>query len=53
MVQLTDDDLSNVPTKLGEAEVASLRVGTESAIVPNLELIERRVFGLAKATKRT
>ena len=53
MVQLTDDDLSNVPTKLGEAEVASLRVGTESAIVPNLELIERRVSGLAKATKRT
>ena len=53
MVQLTDDDLSNVPTKLGESEVASLRVGTESAIVPNLELIERRVSGPAKAMKRT
>jgi chemosensory pili system protein ChpC len=52
MVQLTDDDLTNVPTQLGKAEVISLRVGTEAAIIPNLELIEQHVSELAKARKR-
>ena len=40
MVQLTDDDLSNEPCKLRPAEVAAVRLGTESAIIPNLEFIE-------------
>jgi chemosensory pili system protein ChpC len=52
MVQLTDDDLDNVPTKLGPAEMISLRVGTEPAIIPNLEFVEQQVAALIKARKR-
>jgi hypothetical protein len=51
MVQLTDGDLTNVPTQLGKAEMVSLRVGTESAVIPNLELIERHVSQLTNAKK--
>ncbi len=43
MVQLTDDDLSNEPCKLGPGEVVAVKLGTESAIIPNLEFIERNV----------
>ena len=46
MLQLADDDLSNVPGKLGDAEVVALRVGTESAVIPDLELLERSVTEL-------
>lgn len=52
MLQLTDDDLTNVPTKLGRAEVMALRVGTESAIIPNLELLEQHVSELSRLKKR-
>jgi chemosensory pili system protein ChpC len=52
MLQLTDDDLENVPAKLGKAEVASVRVGTESAIIPDLKVIEQHVSELARARKR-
>ncbi len=43
MVQLTNDDLSNEPCKLGPGEVVAVKLGTESAIIPNLEFIESNV----------
>ena len=49
MLQLAEDDLSNVPGKLGNAEVVSLRVGTETAVIPNLELLERSVSELERS----
>lgn len=49
MLQLAEDDLSNVPGKLGDAEAVALRVGTESAVIPNLELIERSATALVRA----
>ncbi|MFP6834733.1 MAG: chemotaxis protein CheW, partial [Pseudomonadales bacterium] len=52
MLQLTDGDLENVPAKLGKAEVATVRVGTESAIIPDLKVIEQHVSELANARKR-
>ncbi len=52
MVQLTEDDLTNIPTKLGKAEVVSLRVGTETAVIPDLKLIEQHVSELTKSRQR-
>ena len=49
MLQLAEDDLSNVPGKLGSAEIVSLRVGTETAVIPNLELLERSVSELKRS----
>jgi len=49
MLQLAEDDLSNVPGKLGAAEVVSLRVGTETAVIPNLELLEQSVSELKRS----
>ena len=49
MLQLAGDDLANVPGKLGDAEVASLRVGTETAVIPNLEMLERSVSELKRS----
>ncbi len=43
MVQLTDADLSNEPRKLGPAEVAVVKLGTETATIPNLEFIESSI----------
>ena len=47
MVQLTNDDLSNEPSKLGPAEVVAVKLGTETAIIPNLDFIESNVRELA------
>jgi chemosensory pili system protein ChpC len=47
IVHLTDDDLQNMAVKLGLAEVASLKVGTETAVVPNLSFIEEQLATLA------
>ena len=46
IVHLTDDDLQNHAVKLGLAEVASLKVGTETAVVPNLSFIEEQLATL-------
>ena len=43
MVQLTADDLTNESTRLGRAESVAVRVGTEAAVIPNLEFIEGSV----------
>lgn len=46
IVHLSDDDLQNRSVRLGPAEVAALRVGTESAVVPNLSFIEEQLATL-------
>jgi len=46
IVHLTSDDLHNQSVKLGPAEVAALRVGTESAVVPNLTFVEEQLASL-------
>ncbi len=46
IVHLSDDDLQNRSVRLGPAEVASLRVGTEPAVVPNLSFIEEQLATL-------
>lgn len=47
MMQLADGDLSSVPGRLKRAEVAAVQLGTETAIIPNLEVVERSVTELA------
>ncbi len=46
MVQLNDNDISNQPIALGPAETAVVAVGTEPAVIPNLEYIEEQVRSL-------
>jgi hypothetical protein len=46
IVHLSDDDLQNRSVRLGPAEVAALRVGTEAAVVPNLSFIEEQLSTL-------
>ena len=48
MVQLTADDLANESGKLGPVEAVVVKVGTESAVIPNLDLIETAVAKLVK-----
>lgn len=48
MVQLTSEDLANESTRLGAAESVAVKVGTESAVIPNLEIIERAVAKLMR-----
>lgn len=48
MVQLTSDDLANESCKLGVAEQVVVKVGTESAVIPNLEVIEAAVAKLVR-----
>jgi chemosensory pili system protein ChpC len=48
MVQLTSEDLANESTKLGVAEQVVVKVGTESAVIPNLDLIETAVAKLLR-----
>jgi len=47
MMQLADGDLSSVPGRLKRAEVAAVQLGTETVIIPNLEVVERSVTELA------
>ena len=46
LLRLHAEDLSSKPVRLGPAEVASVRVGTEPAIVPNLSFIEGQIATL-------
>jgi hypothetical protein len=48
MVQLTADDLANESCKLGVAEQVVVKVGTETAVIPNLDLIETQVAKLLR-----
>lgn len=47
MLQLTADDLSNQSGRLGPAESVAVKLGTESAVIPNLDFIETRIAELA------
>ncbi len=40
IVHLTDEDVVNLPVRLGPAETANVRLGTEAAVIPNLSYIE-------------
>ena len=40
IVHLTDEDVQNQPVQLRSAETATVRIGTEQAIVPNLSYLE-------------
>lgn len=46
MVQLLEDDLSNEPSGLGDADIMKVKVGTEVATIPNLAFIEEQLFSL-------
>jgi chemosensory pili system protein ChpC len=46
IVHLTDEDVKNAPVKLGRAETASVRIGTENAVVPNLSVLEDQIATL-------
>jgi chemosensory pili system protein ChpC len=48
MLQLTADDLSNQPGRLGPAESVGVRLGTESAVIPNLDFIESQIATLIR-----
>lgn len=52
LVHLTAADMESHPIQLGDAEVASVLVGTEPAIVPNLSFIEERLSGLPETSLR-
>jgi len=43
IVHLSDGDVQNAPIRLGPAEMATVRIGTEGAIVPNLSFLEDQV----------
>ncbi len=46
MLQLAADDVTNEATRLGPAESVAVKVGTESAVIPNLEFIESQLSSL-------
>lgn len=48
MVQLAADDLTSEPCRLGAAESVVVKVGTETAVIPNLDVIERAVAKLLR-----
>jgi chemosensory pili system protein ChpC len=52
LVHLTAADLESHPIKLGDAQVASVMVGTEAAVVPNLSFIEERLASLPEERVR-
>ena len=47
LLQLQADDLSDNEPVVGPMDVAAVKLGTELAQIPNLELIERQVLSLA------
>jgi chemosensory pili system protein ChpC len=49
IVQLSDEDISNQQRKMRDGEVAAVVVGTENAVIPNLELAESQVRNLIAA----
>jgi hypothetical protein len=48
MVQLTAEDLTSESGRLGPAEAVVVKVGTETAAIPNLEIIEKAVAKLVR-----
>ena len=48
LVQLASNDLTNESTRLGRGESVAVKVGTESAVIPNLEFIEAAVTKLLR-----
>jgi len=40
LLRLSNEDLGNKPVRLGPAETAAVKVGTEPAIIPNLSFVE-------------
>ncbi len=46
MLQLDGEDVSNQKVRLGPAESVAVKVGTEAAVIPNLEFIETAVSRL-------
>lgn len=46
MLQLTADDVSSESGRLGPAESVRVRVGTEAAVIPNLEFVEGELASL-------
>ncbi|MDA1073216.1 MAG: chemotaxis protein CheW [Proteobacteria bacterium] len=49
ILKLSGEDLTNQSRGIQDAEVAAVRVGTENAIIPNLEFVETRVRNLIAA----
>jgi chemosensory pili system protein ChpC len=48
MLQLTADDLSNESGRLGPAESVAVKLGTESAVIPNLDFLETQISTLLR-----
>ena len=48
MLQLTADDLSNESGRLGPAESVAVKLGTESAVIPNLDYLETKISSLLR-----
>ncbi|MCB1683328.1 MAG: chemotaxis protein CheW [Pseudomonadales bacterium] len=48
LVQLASNDLTNESTRLGRGESVAVKVGTESAVIPNLDFIETAVAKLLR-----
>ena len=46
MVQLTASDIRGTPGESGPAELVTVHLGAETAVVPNLEYIESAIAGL-------
>src|SRR4029453_8657534 len=46
LLRLSDEDVSPKPVRLGPAESAAVRVGTEPAVVPNLGFIEDQIASI-------
>jgi len=51
LLQLEDEDLENLPRRLGPAETVAVKVGTENAAIPNLDFIEEKVRSLRPSRK--
>jgi len=48
LVQLTSEDLDSESCRLGPAETAVVKLGTEIAVIPNLNMIETAVAKLVR-----
>jgi chemosensory pili system protein ChpC len=46
LVQLSEDDLDHHDGRLGRAEARTVRIGTETAAIPNLGFLEQQVASL-------
>jgi chemosensory pili system protein ChpC len=46
IVHLADGDVQNASARLGAAETATVKLGTEGAVVPNLSFVEEQIAAL-------